>query len=662
MIIVVFFTFTRFPPHQPLCFLLLSTLLCHLPSASPSLSTVCTHGAAPVHLPDPLAFCGIAGLSCCDAAADAALREEFHRAMNVVPAESDAARASIIANKAILCTACMPASTSPPQPPVNNAATTIRSKSIPFPDPVPPQCAAASSSPPPSSSSAPAQPHQDDADASSLLLLCLERLDAAGTYLGMAALPDGSGRALLYTHDSSIWLASVPTAGSGAALQVDDDDAPFLDLSDRALRITGLALHPRFATNGRLFVSYVRRASAITGAAAGNGSRHHQLVLEEFSATAKHGVHYHGMASRAAPGETRRILFTTGLPQDMDMNPSNHQPRAYGGGQILTMMGRRPGGHDRSSDLYLVTGYGGGDEATSNKNISSPFLGKIVRFNIDDDGMAAKGTTEEPDVFVTGLSDPRGCSFDSERPTDLYCAGVDHEQRKEQVYLISSQASSAKAAAVSLIISHGRLATGGPSSIIGGLVYRGSADPLLHGRYLYIYGSAVWAAADTTTAISSGALYMYASGKILNAMCSANSPVPCGGGGAIDGIIISLGQDSSNDDVFFVATGGIYRVIPPALCAAAAARRRRRHAAPPPVPAPQQMPSWLKWWAGSIGLPAMLVIWSGFFCYCPRLFFGRGGSSQPAATTSYYNNCMCNCCCVLPAVYVTNNNYGATTT
>ncbi|KAJ1266313.1 hypothetical protein BS78_08G141200 [Paspalum vaginatum] len=628
--------FTRFP--RPLCVLLLLTaLLCNLPSGgaspSPAPSTVCPHGLAPVHLPDPLAFCGNAGQSCCDAAADAALRSEF-QAMNVP--ESDAACTAIA--KAILCAACMPASTSsPPQPPVN-AAATIRSKSIPLP----PQCAAASSPP---SSSAPAQPHQD----ASYLRLCLERLYAAGTYLGMAALPDGSGRALLYTHDSNIWLATVPRAGSGAALQVDDDGAPFLDLSDRALRITGLALHPRFATNGRLFVSYVRAAPA-TGAA-GNGSRHHQLVLEEFSA--KQGVRYHGMATRAAPNE---ILFTTGLPhQNVDMNPSNQQ-HAYGG-QILTVMGRRPGGHDRSSDLYLVTGYGGGgvdDEATGNKSTSSSsFLGKIVKFNIDDDGMAP-AHTEEPDVFVIGLNDPRGCSFDSERPTDLYCAGLDHEQRKEQVYLISSRASSAKAAAVSLIVSHGRLAAaGGPSSIVGGLVYRGSADPLLHGRYLYIYGSAVWAAADTTTtpAISSG-LYVYASGKILHVMCSANSPVPCGRGG---GAIISLGQDSSND-VFFIATGGIYRVIPPALCAAA----RRRPRAPAVLP-PQQMPSWLKWWAGSIGLPAMLLIWWRFFFCYPRLFFGGGGddsSSQPAAATTSYNNCMCNCC--LPAVYVTNNNYGAT--
>ena len=56
-------------------------------------------GAVPVVLTQPLCFCdNVVGLSCCDPAADAMLREEFE-AINV-PA-SDAACATIV--KAILC-------------------------------------------------------------------------------------------------------------------------------------------------------------------------------------------------------------------------------------------------------------------------------------------------------------------------------------------------------------------------------------------------------------------------------------------------------------------------------------------------------------------------------------------------------------------------------
>jgi hypothetical protein len=94
-----------------------------------------------------------------------------------------------------------------------------------------------------------------------------------------------------------------------------------------------------------------------------------------------------------------RRVFTTGVPQPAD--PSSNQ------------IFFRPG----HGYLYLVlTGNSGdGDEA------AFPFLGKIIRLDID--GMAAG--KNEPQIFASGLWDPRGCSFDSKRPSYLYCAGVD---------------------------------------------------------------------------------------------------------------------------------------------------------------------------------------------------------------------------------------------
>jgi len=164
---------------------------------------------------------------------------------------------------------------------------------------IPPRCS--TPLPPPSTTSS-AQPQQQDAS------ICLERLAGAGgttTYLGMAAHPDGSGRAFLYTQDGKVWLVAVPARGSGAALQVDGGDGAILDLTARALRLTGLALHPEFAANGRLFVSYTcdsdtspacGRAGTLSSspphppaAGGGNGSGY-QLVVEEF--TTKGGVDY----------------------------------------------------------------------------------------------------------------------------------------------------------------------------------------------------------------------------------------------------------------------------------------------------------------------------------------------------------------------------------
>ena len=59
-------------------------------------------------------------------------------------------------------------------------------------------------------------------------------------------------------------------------------------------------------------------------------------------------------------------------------------------------------------------GGGAGGEA------SSPFVGKIIRLDVD-----RTPSNNEPRIFAGGLGDPRGCSFDSMRPYDLYCTGVD---------------------------------------------------------------------------------------------------------------------------------------------------------------------------------------------------------------------------------------------
>ena len=93
-----------------------------------------------------------------------------------------------------------------------------------------------------------------------------------------------------------------------------------------------------------------------------------------------------------------------GLPPQLVAAPNQQH-----GGQIFF----RPG--DDDGHLYLAAGHGGGAGGEG----SSPFVGKIIRLDVD--GMAGS----EPQIFAGGLGDTRGCSFDSIRPYDLYCAGVD---------------------------------------------------------------------------------------------------------------------------------------------------------------------------------------------------------------------------------------------
>ena len=100
-----------------------------------------------------------------------------------------------------------------------------------------------------------------------------------------------------------------------------------------------------------------------------------------------------------------RGIFAMGLPPQLVDAPNQQR-----GGQIFF----RPS--DDDGHLYLATGHGGGLGGEA----SSPFLGKIVRLDVD-----SMPGNNEPQIFAAGLSNPRGCSFDSMRPSDLYCAGVD---------------------------------------------------------------------------------------------------------------------------------------------------------------------------------------------------------------------------------------------
>ncbi|KAJ1273881.1 hypothetical protein BS78_05G018800 [Paspalum vaginatum] len=439
--------------------------------------------------------------------------------------------------------------------------------------------------PSPTTSSAPpaARPQQQDQDA----VVCLERLTSAGTpyqFQGMAAHPDGSGRAFFYTRDSTkVWLATVPAQGIALELQVDG--APFLDLAavteGALIRLVGLELHAEFATNGRLFVSYYavfgaasRSASSAAAAAAGNCPAPlsvdigHRLVVAEISAK---GLDYAGM-DPVALEEVRRIFNSGPLIR--------HQ---LDGGQTLL----------RDGHLYLVKV----DDEANNTSSSSQLGPKIIRFNVDDHSV--------PEIYATvGLRDPRGCSFDSESPSNLYCAGVD-EQGNGQVYLISDEAAKAT---VSLFIRNGRPKAGRAPSIFAGILYRGS-DPFLNGRYLYVYGSEVWATVDSPAASAAG---LHASAPIPHVRCSGSSPISCGGEAITDGNV-SMVQDNSKD-AFILASTGIYRLVPP------------NHCWGPTYHAPPS--SWLVWMLSAvIGSPIMSV---AFYLIWSRAFGGGGG--QPATT------------------------------
>jgi hypothetical protein len=92
--------------------------------------------------------------------------------------------------------------------------------------------------------------------------ICLERLDTApkGYYLNLIPHPDGSNRVFVNTQDGLMYMANVTEPGSGGPFSIDYG-APFLNITQRTLSkgelgFMGMAFHPDFLSNGRLFISY----------------------------------------------------------------------------------------------------------------------------------------------------------------------------------------------------------------------------------------------------------------------------------------------------------------------------------------------------------------------------------------------------------------------
>ncbi|CAL5076633.1 unnamed protein product [Urochloa decumbens] len=438
--------------------------------------------------------------------------------------------------------------------------------------------------------------------------MCLERI-GNGSYLNMAAHPDGSGRVFLSNQAGKVYLATVPAQGSGETLGVDAA-SPFLDITDEVhfdneFGLMGLAFHPGFADNGRFFVSYncdkTQSAScagrcgcnsdvgcdpAKLGADNGAAPCQYQSVIAEYTANASSGSP--ATATAANPTEVRRIM-TLGLPFT-----------THHGGQILF-------GPD-DGYMYFAMGDGGGvgDPWNFAQN-KKTLLGKILRidvntmptgnttagwgnYGIPKDNPFSTDPSFAPEVFALGFKNPWRCSFDSGNPSYMYCADVGQAAYEEvdlimkggnygwrvfegnQPYAAAStpggNTSAASIDAIGPVMGYAHAAVNsnvGSASITGGYVYRSGADPCLRGRYLYadLYAKSMWAGTETP---EGSGVYDVAA---LKFSCSKSSPIPCdvAAGSALPslGYIFSFGEDNAKD-VYLLTSKGVYRVVDPAQC------------------------------------------------------------------------------------------------
>jgi glucose/arabinose dehydrogenase len=269
---------------------------------------------------------------------------------------------------------------------------------------------------------------------------------------------DGSGRLFVVEQEGFILML-----GAGGL-----EEEPFLDLSQKVLccgerGLLGLAFHPSFPDDPRLFVNYTRRPDGAT-------------VVSELRV---------GGSGRPNPG-SERVLLTIAQPF------SNHNGGMIafgGGGRLLIGMG---------------DGGSGGDPRNLAQNPSS-LLGKMLRIGVNgrlpyaipaNNPYAAGGG--RPEIYAIGLRNPWRFSVD--RDTGRLYVGDVGQNAVEEIDIVRRggnygwrhfegtrpyrPAGGIDRNALQMPIA-GYAHEGGRCSVTGGYVYRGEAVPDLVGTYLF---------------------------------------------------------------------------------------------------------------------------------------------------------------------------------
>lgn len=285
--------------------------------------------------------------------------------------------------------------------------------------------------------------------------------------VGITNANDGSGR--LFVNELGGRIRVINPDGTLRA-------ADFVDLSDRLVAggergLLGVAFHPDFAANGRLFVHYSR---------AGDGA----TVVSELIASADR---------QTANVASERVLLTQDQPFE------NHN-----GGQIAF-------GPDGFLYIGLGDGGSGGDPYGNGQNLQT-LLGKILRIDVDatpttgyaiPDGnpYAAGGVSPGaglPEIWAFGLRNPWRFSFDI-ASGDLYIGDVGQNAWEEidrqpadsrggenygwNAYEASHCFSSCEG--VSAVGPIAEYDHDQGCSVTGGYLYRGTRQPAMRGTYLF---------------------------------------------------------------------------------------------------------------------------------------------------------------------------------
>ena len=357
------------------------------------------------------------------------------------------------------------------------------------------------------------------APTSALEGLTLTRLATGLEWPVAAATAPGDNRLFVVEKAGTIRIVDGPTVRA----------APFLDVSEKVedgwseQGLIGLAFHPRYEDNGRVFVYYTREDWS--------------TALVEYT-VADDGDHL--------DPDSARVLLTLDQPHP-----------AHNGAHLVF-----------GPDGYLYVSMGdGGIEHEANAQNPHDLHGTILRLDVDSippyaippDNPFVDGVGGAPEVWVYGLRNPWRITIDP--PTNqMYVADVGFE-RFEEINVVDFSGGSGNNFGWAVVegpdcydaptcdrdgfvepileLEHRRLC-----ALIGGPVYRGRSIPELHGHYFYADYCVGWVRS-----------FLFADGEITSKATWSNDF-------GEQGQITSFATDSNGEILLLLQSGEIHRIDP----------------------------------------------------------------------------------------------------
>lgn len=241
--------------------------------------------------------------------------------------------------------------------------------------------------------------------------------EGLGAPIALAAIPDGSGRLLIAEQGGLIHLLERDGKKS---------EKPFLDLRDKIVQLNkgmeergllGLALHPKFQSNRKFYVTYSsrRRESAPP-------KWDHTERISEFTASSD---------GASASLDTERVILEIDQP---DWNHNSGRVAFGPDGYLYCTVGDG-GAHNDVGDVTR----GRGHPPEGNGQRLDTLLGKVLRIDVDggnpyrvpSDNPFASNKKGLPEIYAYGLRNPWGMSFDRSGKKELIVADVGQDRWEE---------------------------------------------------------------------------------------------------------------------------------------------------------------------------------------------------------------------------------------